>query len=361
LNSDAPPAPSRVASIVVAVLVAAGATSCFPELPNEYEITNLRVLALKADPANLRLDQWPLPPITMKALVVDPTDEALEGVEHTWALELPDDFEGAEELEELIPDGPYGPTLEVDLAALFGARETTWTQGLLPLRYTAADDELTREAIKFAYFLVPEIDLGDDDDSAGDDDDSAGDDDDSAGDDDDSAGDDDDLPDPPAEGEEELPESYNENPTLVSLTVGTTTFSIEAGTLPGEAGPLYVGAVDREDGLRFEIEVADDKTASDVDAQVYWTHGSPGLPADSPFADVEGAPKTDDDDDDESSNPYGSESASLNTAFFTPDREFGWTPPSESPPATEPIRLFLILVDDDGGQSWQEIRPADAP
>ncbi len=328
------------------------ATSCFPTLPNEYEITNLRVLAVQASPANLLLNQWPIPPITMNALVVDPDDPDLENVEHTWELDVPDDFEGAEELEALLPDGPYGTSLAIDLSVLFGARDTTWTQGLLPFRYTAKNDSLTREAIKFAYFLVPEIDLGDDDDSApGDDDDSApGDDDDSAPGDDDDAG-------PPAPAEPELPPEYNENPRLLTLTVGDAVFSLDAGTLPGTGGPLYVGEVDAEEGLRFEIEVLDDKSPNDVSAEVYWTHGTPGLPSNDPLSELRG---DDDDDDDGGGGGFGGDSASLNTTFLGPDREFGWTPPDEAP-SNGPVRLFLILVDDDGGVSWQEIRPEDAP
>ncbi len=338
MSSDRRKTPAGLAAAALVIV----ATSCFPELPNQYEITNLRVLSVKADPANLRLDQWPLPPITMRALAVDPLEPELDGVEHTWELELPDDFEGAEDLEALIPDGPYGTELEIDLSVLFGARDTTWTQGLLPLRYTAANAELTREAIKFAYFLVPEIDLGDDDDSAGDDDDSAGDDD-----------------DVPGDPDDEIPEGYNENPTLVSLTIGQTTFTAADGTLPGEAAPLFVGTVDRDDGLRLEIEVGDDKNRSDVDAELYWTHGSPGLPNNSPFADFEGGPSTDEDDDDDEDSPYTSRSASLEEGFLTPNRNFGWTPPGDLPDV--PIRLFLVLVDDNGGQAWQEIRPEAAP
>jgi hypothetical protein len=280
--------------------------------------------------------------VTLTALVVDPTDPDLEGVEHTWELLLPDDFEGAEQLEALLPEGPYGTTLELDLASLFGARETTWTQGLIPFQYTVENDELKREAVKFAYFLVPEFDLGDDDDSGADDDDSAG-----------PVG-------PPPPVEEELPEEYNENPTLTSLTIGTTTFSAEAGTLPGPGAPLYVGEIDPEEGLRFEIVVADDKDTDNVSAEVYWTHGSPGLPSDSPLDDFRPGDDDDDDDDDPADGGFGGQSASLNEQFFTPDREFGWTPPDD-PPTDVPMRLFLILIDDDAGQSWQEIRPEAEP
>ena len=40
-------------------------------------------------------------------------------------------------------------------------------------------------------------------------------------------------------------------------------------------------------------------------------------------------------------------------------REFGWTPWSDGD--EREARLFLVLRDASGGQSWQEIRPGDAP
>ena len=40
-------------------------------------------------------------------------------------------------------------------------------------------------------------------------------------------------------------------------------------------------------------------------------------------------------------------------------REFAWRPlPGES---SEGARLFVVLRDEEGGQSWQELRPEPAP
>jgi len=36
-------------------------------------------------------------------------------------------------------------------------------------------------------------------------------------------------------------------------------------------------------------------------------------------------------------------------------REFGWYPNTDMGGVT--VRLFMVLRDDDGGQTWQEIRP----
>ena len=96
---------------------------CFPQLPDPLVIDNLRVLAIQADPAVATLDSFPPPSVTVRALVVDPEDAEGTEIEHSWQLELGDEeFEGREQLEALVPEGPYSDELVIDFAALFEER-----------------------------------------------------------------------------------------------------------------------------------------------------------------------------------------------------------------------------------------------
>ena len=388
--------------LLLAPLTAMMWLTCFPELPDPGLVHNLRVLTIQADPATAMLDTYPIPTITVTALTVHPDDEELAGASHLWSLDIDDSVEGAEELKQIIPPEPHGSSIVLDLSAMFAKGE--YFTAILPLRYKVEYDGDVREAVKLVSFMVPEYDPGDDDDDTGDDD-SAGDDDDSAaGDDDDSAaGDDDDSGDddddsaagdddsaagdddsaagdddsaaevPPPDGQdtaddddsaadEDYPEGYNENPVMTSLTlvVGDTMTTFPEADL-GIATPIDMGAVTPEDGLRLTVEVSDDKEVEDVGADLYWTGGCPGLWGEKSGYDMGmgGGAKTDEGtpgDECPDSEGYGfGGSAIVGDDKEGPAREFGWTPTDD----TGATRLYLIVLDGEGGQTWQEIRVTD--
>ncbi len=328
------------------LLAAALGLQCFPQLPDPGLVDNLRVLAVRADPAVAVLDTYPLPTITVTALVVDPADEALSGVTHAWTLDIPDDVEGVEQLRALVPDPPHGPSIEIVLNALFGgaggqtavAADDTpeYLTGLLPLRYRAETADDGREAVKLVSFLIPDYSGGDDDDATGDDDDSAA--------------------ATRALDPENPPAGYNENPVLASITINGGVFSAADGLLPGTSEPLILGPVDPAVGLRLDLEITDDKDPDDVDADLFWTTGCPGLPPDLSMIPPNQHPKAGECADDDSFGFGGSAALdeSDGDAFgeTSPARSFGWYPPA----ADQAARLFLILWDDEGGQTWQEIR-----
>ena len=353
------------------VLAAIGALSCFPELPDETLVDNLRVLAVQSDPATANLFSFPLPSVTVTALVVDPEDPDLADATHTWTLELPEgaDAEVAEQLQRLLPPQPHGPSLVLDFAAGFARDDhdslPELVEGILPLRYEVETPRDQRSAVKLVHFLLPE--LGDDDDSAGDDDDSAafpwGDDDDSAafpwGDDDDSAafpwGDDDDSS--SSEDEAGSLQEGNRNPEIVSITVGEQVFSAQAGQLPGIVGPVLIGAVS-EDGISMSVQVGDDADLEALSVEVFRTAGCPNLKPEGGLRDgPPGGPAASASD----SDPCGDESGGFGFGGDSDEevdqsiREFAWRPLPGA--ASSGARLFVVLRDEDGGQSWQELRP----
>jgi hypothetical protein len=364
------------------VFAAIGVLSCFPELPDSTLVNNLRVLAVQSDPATANLFAFPLPSVTVTALVVDPADPELVDATHVWSLELPEgaDDQAAEQLQRLLPPQPHGPTLVLDFAAGF-ARDgedglPELVEGILPLRYEVETPRDQRSAVKLVHFLLP--DLGDDDDSAGDDDDSSsspwGDDDDSAsfpwGDDDDSAsfpwGDDDDSASFPWGDDDDSSSAGepggslqvgNQNPEILSITIGELVFSAQAGQLPGINGPLLIGAVP-EDGVSLRIEVGDDGELDALDVQVFRTAGCPNLkPEEGERGGLPGGPSSAASD----SDPCGDQAGGFAFGGGSDEdedlsvREFAWRPlPGET---SVGVRLFVVLRDEDGGQSWQELRP----
>ncbi|MEE2830296.1 MAG: hypothetical protein VX498_13995 [Myxococcota bacterium] len=311
-------------------------SGCFPQLPDPLVIDNLRVLAIQADPAVAAFTGFPPPTVTVRALVVDPNDPEGAGVEHSWKMELGDeDFDGREQLEALLPEGPYGSEITLDFAALFEERdEVEWSFTQLPLGYTSRLDDFTRESIKLVPFLVPDFQS----DQGG-------------------GGNGEPITEPipspgagppPASEIPELPPEWNANPTLTELRrVGGDTWSVENGTLPGVEAPLYVGPVDSDEGLHFFIEVDDDTPTSRLSVELFRTTGWPGLP-------VEG----EDEPDRNNLGNFGSLGSPVLDDELQP-REFGWTPWSDGDDRV--ARLFLVLRDAEGGQSWQEIRPGEPP
>jgi len=321
---------------VLIALVACALSGCFPQLPDPLVIDNLRVLAIQADPAVAAITGFPPPAVTIRALVVDPDDREGVDIEHRWQLELGDeDFEGRDRLEALLPEGPYDDELVVDFAALFAEREdVTWSFSQLPLGYHATLDELKREAIKLVPFLIPEIPVPDPGEGSGDpvtEPLPSG------------------PPSPPGPTEPlELPEEWNQNPILTELRrVDGEIWTLAEGTLPGPGVPLYVGTVTAEEGLHFFIEVADDTSTSRLSVELFRTTGRPGLPD----------PEEEEPDRDNLAN-FGNLGSPVLDDELEP-REFGWTPWSDGD--EREARLFLVLRDSRGGQSWQELRPGEAP
>ncbi len=332
--------------LLAGLLAGLGSLQCFPQLPDPGLVDSLRVLAVRADPAVAVLDTYPLPTLTVTALVVDPADESLGGVTHTWSLDLPDGLDDLEALLALVPDPPHGPSIEIDLNAMLGGSvggaATAEDDGpdyllaALPLHYRAETDDDHRETVKLIYWLLPDYGGGDDDDGASDDDDSA-------------AARVFDPEDPPA--------GYNENPVLVSLTINGGVFSAADGLLPGPSEPMVAGPVDAEVGLRLDVELTDDKDPNDVSVDLFWTAGCPGLPPDLSMIPPNEHPKEGECPDSESFGFGGSASIDEGDGGGgfgedSPSRAFGWHPAAPDQTA----RLFLVLRDAEGGQTWQEIR-----
>jgi len=374
--------------------------TCFPELPDPGYVDNLRVLTIQADPAVAMLDTYPMPTIQVTALTVDPADEDLSESTHLWSLDIDESVEGAEQLMQIIPPEPHGTQIVLDPATMFGKGEA-YVPWILPLRYRVENGDTVREAVKLVSFLFPDYDPGDDDDddTTGDDDDSAGDDDDSAagddddsaagddddsaagddddsaaGDDDDSAaGDDDDSAQPPPPGGQDTaddddsaddtihPEGYNENPVMVSLVLDTggDVITVAEADLSIDS-PIAVSGVNPDDGLRITVELRDDKDVEDVGADLYWTDGCPNLWSEMGLdlgggkgpGSEEGTPGEDCPPVDSFGWGGSAVIAGEDKEEEDADRELGWTPLDD----TGDTRLFLILLDGEGGQTWQEIR-----
>jgi hypothetical protein len=298
---------------------------CFPELPDELLIADLRVLAVRVDPATARLDQWPPPTITLSALVVDPEDEELADVTHTWRLELGDEAEG---LDGLIPEGPWGASVTLNLGALF-ARDVHLQPGALPIGYTASNDTTHRDAVKLVHFLFPE-EPGDDDSAA-------------AGDDDDSAA---------------IAELVNDSPRLIALEVPGLGSWAEAD-LPGPDAPLVLELEDASAGLTITTTAADDGDLDAISVRLYRTSGCDGLPLEDGLSaegggGISGGGTGDGD-------PCGHVEENDGLDFGGPEEDedpavhsFEWTPwDGETGLGT---RLFVVLLDGDGAQTWQELR-----
>ncbi|MCP4870523.1 MAG: hypothetical protein GY898_17610 [Proteobacteria bacterium] len=316
------------------ILALVATTGCFPDLPDPSVVTNLRVLAIQADPAVALFNPFEPPVITVRALVVHPTNEDLTDVTHEWGFDFGDeDFEGKEALEALIPEGPYGTSIAIDLAPLFEQREGGWLPLLLPVTYSTADDELTRDAVKLVSFLLPDPEFG-----QGDDDDSAA------------------EPEEPLEPTET--QAYNENPTIVAISRGDERWTAE--DLSTETA-LDVGEATTPDGLEWTVEYFDDEPNDDLDVEIYWNSGSAGLP-----------PEPVDDDGFSFGGPGGGGPGSRfggGAEEEDPDlgdgellieegdgsMTFGWTPSGWDEAPTP--RLWIVLRDAQGGQTWQEIRP----
>ena len=321
-------------------------TQCFPVLPDPGVIDSLRVLAVRADPAVAVLDTYPLPTLTVTALVVDPVDETLASVSHSWILDLPGDIEGVEQLQAMVPNPPHGTSIEIDLNAMFSGAAAgpsavaaedgpEYLIAALPLRYRAETADDHREAVKLVSFLMPDF-SGDDDDATGDDDDSAA---------------------ARAIDPDDPPTGYNENPELASLTINGGVFTAVDGLIPGPSTAMVVGPVSPAEGLRLDLEVTDDKDPDDVSADLFWTAGCPGLPLDLSMIPPSEHPKEGECPENDSFGFGGS--ATLGEGESSgfggddgPARAFGWHPSSEGLSA----RLFLVLRDAEGGQTWQEIR-----
>lgn len=331
--------PRRTSPAVALLLLLPLLAACFPELPDQTLVDNLRVLGIRSDPAVADLTVFPPTTlVTVSALVVDGSRPDLADVEHTWSLDLPEDTEGLEELEGLLPEGPYGTSITVDLEALFGgpggARDELDGRvgGILPLRYRAVTSDDDRDAVKLVTFLLPAPPEGDDDDSA--------------------------EPEEPVELE-----PPNTNPVIVSLAVGDG----DAVEVPGPDEVMYIGPID-EDGAELTFIVEDDGIQDSLRVTLFRTAGCANLP---PEEDDEGGgrfggppslPTPGEETDpceDDSFGGYGGGRGGSGGDDVTSERVFAWRPtPGET---SAGARLFLVGMDAEGGQVWQEVRPEAAP
>ncbi len=344
--------------LAAAILVA----GCFPTFPDEGAVKDLRVLAIQQDPAVAVLDSFPFPTVTLRALVVDPLDIELGDATHTWTLELGDDFEGSELLDGLIPEGPWTDELDIDFSGLMGgtgARDditppdflpaTEYGAGILPLTYVVDNGTRTREAVKFLRFMTPDFENAV-------------------------------LPafgpagyrpvdvyNEAVANTPEIPEGWNANPNITKITINEGEQSFEGEQITHGLSAIDIGTIVGGEGLRFDVEVEDDKLAKDIDVELYWTHGSPGLP----IAELDGGggpggfggggtgqtdcvePKA---GDPEAQDGEGFGGGAGLSERFEPDRAFGWTAPCAVNQG--PMRFFLIARDGDGGVAWQELRIA---
>jgi hypothetical protein len=314
-------------SSAFALLLLAG---CFPELPDEQIVNNLRVLSVRSDPATVAI-AFPPPKIKVEALVALPEDPSGRTLTHRWSLELGDeDFEGREQLEALLPSGPQSNAITVDFAQFFAEREGGWLPAVLPLKYRVESADDHREAIKLVSFLTPDpAAFGDDDDSA-----------------------------EPSEPLEILPPeetaAWNSNPEIVSLVVNASVVSQELGNLPGPDSPLYVGDVSREDGLEVTFELRDaEQAVTDLRPRLFWSGGTAGLPVEEEEDPFGGAFGEQEEEEDDGNAQFGS-----GPSPFLTDTSFGWTPPES---VDETVRLWFVVEDGAGGATWQEIRLGEPP
>ena len=304
--------------VVLSLLV-----GCFPSLPEERVVDNLRVLAVNVDPAMAVFDVQPPPLITVSALVVDPSDEELSEVDFTWSFDLPEGSE-FEALDQLLPPTPHSDSISLNLGPVFapppgGGGSPDTLQAILPMRLAVVSPEDHRDTIKLVHFVVPGTE-------------------------------------PLPKGEELV---INQNPVISSISLGEQSWSVEEGTLPGPSQALYVGPIP-EAGDTFEVHIEDDGDLDLVGLRLYRTAGCGNLmpeegdegpggfqpPGQDP-CDIDGGfgGGFGGDDDDEESDPS--------------IRDIEWRPrPGES---SQGSRLFLVIRDSRGAQSWQELRPEAAP
>jgi hypothetical protein len=352
--------------ITLLLALALGLPGCFPTFPDENAVKNLRTLAIQQDPAVAILDGQSIPQVTLRALVVDPLDLTLEETTNTWTFDLPDDFEGADLVEGLLPEGPWDTEVALNFAALLGGgapgggeRDSLeppdflpvdYNAGLLPITHFADNGDKRRESLKFVNFLVPDFES---------------------------------IPTPPTvpgtrpqqaylEALAEAaaagpPESWNANPNIVGIKVNEGEVVFEREQILEHTGALSLGAIEGGAGLRFDVVVEDDKDPNETDVEFYWTHGAPGLPVD-PSADdggggfggLGGGPGSDGptcyepkEGDPEAQDGEGFGGGAGLSEPFEPDRAFGWTAPCSV--LHGPVRLFLIARDGEGGVAWQEM------
>jgi hypothetical protein len=349
----------RITPISLLLLLALGASSCFPTLPDRLLVDNLRVLAVNVDPPTANLMDWPTPVITVTALTVEPGNEELEGLTHRWRFDLPEGEEW-DAMQELLPEEPHGPQITIELAKLFeqpeargesgdGAREDAveWIQGVLPLNYLVESEDDHRETVKLVTFLMPDLSPGDDDDSAGDDDDDSA-----------ATDDDDDDAAPPT-----LEDLTNLMPAFVSISVGETTWT--ADELPGPDAPLYIGPIDGA-GAIIDVGVDDDDPLDELGVSLYRTAGCDNLPPEeyelgsdaegTGFGGGRGGIFQSDDPcgDDNYRTPRGNDD---DPDWSVQGRT--WRPLDGETSAD--VRLWIVLHDQHGAQTWQELRPQDAP
>ncbi len=296
----------RILLASVIALLGAGNLSCGSDAYNPWHLQELTAFAIQTDPATAVLGQLPQPPITVTALAIDPADPDLSGATHTWWWDIEDGVEGAELLTAMLPDGPHGPSIELDptaLALYWASPEETVTASL-PLHYRVEATGEAFDAVKLVTLIAPAADEWHDTDTR--------------------------------------PDDYNENPRITALSINDDLAIIDDdGTILGIHTPVVLPSTEPDTGLHIRIRVEDDDDPDLTFAYLVWTAGCAQLPtADSVARDE--CPEI-------TGWVYGG-TATLGDQYVP--REFGWTPLSD----TEEARLFIVIKDAEGGLSWQEIR-----
>ena len=307
----------RTLSTASCTLLCCLCLSCSSDAYNPWHLQELVAFAIQTDPATTVLDTLPQPPITVTALAIDPADPTLSGATHSWWWDIGDDVEGAEVLTAMIPEGPHGPSVELDPTALtlLWASPDETLRASLPLHYRVETATEEFDAVKLVSLIAPAPDEWEE---PGDDDDSAG-------------------------GDGTVrPEGYNENPRNTALSINEDVEIVDdQGNVLGVHTPVDVPAAAPDVGLHIRIRIEDDKDPADTFAYLVWTAGCARLPtADSVARDE--CPEI-------TGWVFGG-TATLGDQYVP--REFGWTPLS----GTGDARLFIVAKDLEGGLGWQEIR-----
>jgi hypothetical protein len=272
---------------------------CFPTLPDPLWLQDLRVLGVQSNPATVAAAFEPPPVVTVHALVVDPDDPELEATSHSWGLQLDGDNPALSPLAALLPSETPSPTLSFDFQLLPAGLRSELV-GALPLRYVADNGEVSREAVKVVPFLPAEVPFG------------------------------------------------NQNPRILTVTeVDGPSWSAADGSLPGIAAPLYIGSREPGEDFHFTIELDDDTGDVPLEVSMFWTSGRAGLAGAEP-----------EDTDADGTASFGSGDLPVLDDEIKP-REFGWTATDRFPERV--ARIFLIVRDELGAQTWQEMRAEEAP
>ena len=69
---------------------------------------------------------------------------------------------------------------------------------------------------------------------------------------------------------------WNANPNITKILINEGEQTLEGDMLTDGQSGIDIGLVEGGAGIRFDVEVEDDKDRTETDVQLYWTHGTPG-------------------------------------------------------------------------------------